>query len=467
MRKRNSRTARLQTQKTILTIITFRLSSDFDLAPPSGDILSARASTEEYRGETALEKLLMISSDCHAGAHPSGYTEYMPREFHDAAHTWWLGYAREMMNRAGTFFDQEAVDSFADNTGEAGGWMKAFSDPDVKLSDDEIMGMICDETSPFAPRRGEFDANRRISDLEADGVVGEVIFPQMAPFGAGLQQYRYPVSPEQNLVGIRAYNRWLADFCNLHPGRHAGVALINVDDIDVAITEITNAKKAGLWGGVLLPSSTGEMPFYHHPRYEPLWAACEDLEMPIHSHSGWSPDYGDVPAATAMYISEVDMWAHRPFTALVWSGAFERHPNLKYILTETGCSWILETLRVLEFKADIPFFRHFTKELSLRPTEYFERQCFIGASFLPPHEGEDRHKIGLDKMMWGSDYPHLEGSWPNTMEAIRETFGSYPESETRAMLGTNAAKVFGFDLDSLAPLVDKIGPELSTIQCPS
>ena len=411
-----------------------------------------------------MSRVLLISSDCHAGGLPAAYEAYMPKKFHEDAKRGWLAYAREMMLRAGTFFDQEAVDAYAEQAGEGGGRMKAMTTPDTRPDDDEMLAMLSDETNPFAPRRGEFDATVRLAELEADGIAGEVIFPQMAPFGAGLMQYRYPVSPELNLEGNRAYNRWLADLCNENPGRHAGVALINVDDIDVSVQEIRNAKEMGLWGGVLLPSSTGTHPFYHHPRYEPLWAVCDELDLPLQSHSGWSPDYGDVPAATAMYISEVDMWAHRPFTALMWSGAFERHPKLKYVLTETGCSWILETLRVLEFKADHPIFRHFTKDLSLRPNEYFARQCFIGASFLPSHEGKDRHKIGLDKLMWGSDYPHLEGTWPNTMDALRETFGSYPEEETRALLGTNAAEVYGFDLARLNPIAEKIGPELADIR---
>jgi predicted TIM-barrel fold metal-dependent hydrolase len=335
--------------------------------------------------------------------------------------------------------------------------------PAKKLSDDELRAMLSDGDSPFAPRKGEWDATVRLKELEADGIAGEVIFPQMAPFGAGLMQYRNPVDPELNLEGNRAYNRWLADFCNTNPGRHAGVAIINVDDIEVSCQEVRNAKEAGLWGGVLIPTSTGEYPFYHHPRYEPLWAVCEELGMPLQSHSGWSPDYGDVPGATAMFISEVDMWAHRPFTALLWGGVFERHPNLKYILTETGCSWILEILRVLEFKADNPIFKHFTKDLSLSATEYFQRQCYIGASFMPDHEGRDRHRIGLDKLLWGSDYPHLEGTWPNTMDYLRQTFGDYPESETRALLGTNSAEVYGFDLEQLLPIADKIGPALSDI----
>lgn len=158
------------------------------------------------------------------------------------------------------------------------------------------------------------------------------------------------------------------------------------------------------------------------------------------------------------------MWAHRPFTALLWSGTFERHPNLKYILTETGCSWILETLRVLEFKADLQIFKHFMKDLSLRPTEYFQRQCYLGASFLPPHEGKDRHAIGVDKLMWGSDYPHIEGTWPNTMDALCETFGDYPEAEIRSILGGNAAEVYGFDSEQLTKIAARIGPSLASIR---
>jgi len=411
-----------------------------------------------------MSKIVVISSDCHAGAPPAGYEAYMPSKYHEQSRAWWLNYAREMIGRVGTFFDQEAVDLYKEQSGDSAGFLQALFDQEVEPSDEALMAMLIDESSPIAPRRGEFDPDVRLRDLEADGVVAEVIFPQMAPFGAGLTQYRYSVTPELNLAGIHAYNRWLADFCASHPGRHAGVALINVDDIDVTVADIREARRMGLWGGVLLPTSTGTHPFYHHPRYEPLWAVCEELEMPIHSHSGWSPDYGDVETATAMYITEVDMWAHRPFAAMVWSGAFERHPDLKFVLTETGCSWILETLRVLEFKADIPLFKHFTRDLSLRPSEYFQRQCILGASFLPPHEGDDRHRIGLDKLMWGSDYPHIEGTWPNTRNALRETFGEYPEAEIRALLADNTAAVYPFDIDALTSVAAGVGIELAELR---
>jgi predicted TIM-barrel fold metal-dependent hydrolase len=408
-----------------------------------------------------VSNLLIISSDCHAGALPATYSEYLPAKYRDAADAWWLAFAREMVSRAGTFFDQEAVEDYAEKAGDEGiTRLRLAGDRIGSKGDEALRAMLSDENSAFAPRRGEWDPEVRLRELEEDGVAGEVIFPQMAPFGAGLMQYRAPIDPDQNLEGNRAYNRFLADLCKAHPGRHAGVALVNLDDIEVTVREVRDAKEMGLWGGVLLPTSTGDHPFYHHPRYEPLWRVCEEIGMPVHSHSGWSPDYGDVPAATAMYISEVDMWAHRPFAALVWSGVFERHPGLQLILTETGCTWILEALRVMEFKADLPFFQHFNQGLSLRPTEYFQRQCHLGASFLPDHEAVDRHRIGIDKLMWGSDYPHLEGTWPNTMDALRRTFGKMPEPEIRKILGTNAVATYGFDPDLLTPIGDRVGPKL-------
>ena len=410
------------------------------------------------------EKVLIISSDCHAGAIPSIYNEYLPARYHDAANAWWVRYTREMMLRVGTFFDQEAVDAYAEKADQGGERTKVLSNPSNTTSDDDLLAMLSDPSNPFAPRRGEWDASVRTKELDDDMCAGEIIFPQMAPFGAGLMQYRHDVPPEHNLEGCRAYNRWLGDFCKSSPERMAGVALINVDDIDVTVEVIREAREQGLWGGVLLPSSTGEHPFYHHPRYEPIWAVCDELGLPLQSHAGWSPDYGDVGCATAMFISEVDMWAQRPFTALMWSGVFERYPSLKYVLTEVGSGWVGEKLRVLEFKAADPIFKHFTSGLTLSPTGYFQRNCFLGSSFLPRHEAHFCKEIGVEKFMWGSDYPHLEGTWPNTRKALTETFHDFEEGDIRAILGLNAAKVYGFDVDALSQIAQEIGPSIAEIR---
>ena len=173
-----------------------------------------------------MSKVMMISSDCHAGTLPSIYNEYMPAEYHEAANTWWVQYTREMMSRVGTFFDQEAVEAYSDSAGQGGKRMQAMSDPDLSPEDSDLLAMLSNPSNPFAPRRGEYDAKVRMQELDADGIAGEIIFPQMAPFGAGLMQYRHDVTPEHNLAGCRAYNRWLADFCSSNPVRMAGVALI-------------------------------------------------------------------------------------------------------------------------------------------------------------------------------------------------------------------------------------------------
>lgn len=411
-----------------------------------------------------MSKILMISSDCHAGALPNDYMQYLPKSYRAEADRWWREYVQEMLSRVGTFFDQEVMDQFAESADTSSEREHVEAGTTASKAEKDILDFLHDESNPFAPRRGEYDAKIRLKELDDDGVAGEVIFPQMAPFGADLLEYGTTQTRDQVAEGCRAYNRWLATICNTDLVRHAGVALITIDDIDQTVKDVREAREMGLWGGVLLPATTYNLPYYHHPRYDPLWAVCEELQMPIQTHSGWSPDYGNVEASTPLYISEVSMWAHRPFPAMLWAGAFERYPGLKLIFTESGCAWVLEMMRQLDRTYADPMFAHFRRNLPLTPSEYFARNCRLGASFMGPEEGKFRHDIGLSTIMWGTDYPHLEGTWPNTMTKMQETFSDYPEEEIRAMLGTNAAETYGFDTEKLAPIVDRIGPTLEEIR---
>ena len=306
---------------------------------------------------TPDDTVMIISADCHAGAQPATYREYLPERLRSRYDDWQAAHDAEMEARVGTFYDQEAEDA--------------------RNKDESVLRAI----------EGEWDPAMRVLQLESDGIAGEIIFPQQAPFGGGLLQYRTKVDLTENLEGQRAYNRWLADMCNENPGRHAGVAMITVDDIDVAVKDTIAAKEMGLWGGVMIPAGTGDNPYYHDERYEPLWATCEDLGMPIHTHSGWSPDYGDGPAATAMLSMKSRGTQIDPLRASSGQGVFERYPNLKLIMTEQVHAGSSTGSNSFDMHYDVGHCSSISGQgLSMRPSEYVkQRQVLLrGVDALTP-----------------------------------------------------------------------------------
>jgi hypothetical protein len=102
----------------------------------------------------------------------------------------------------------------------------------------------------------------------------------------------------------------------------------------------------------------------------------------------------------------------------------------------------------------------------MRPSEYFVRQCHVGASFLPPRDCDRRAEVGVDRIMWGTDYPHTEGSYPYTKELLRLTFEGVDPGEIQQIVAGNAARVYGFDLTHLAPLAARVGPAKAEIAQP-
>ena len=144
-------------------------------------------------------------------------------------------------------------------------------------------------------------------------------------------------------------------------------------------------------------------------------------------------------------LVEIPIYAHRALWALIFAGVFERHPDLKFVLTEQGTSWVPGTLQNLDWfakrmriatAAESHFGGEAVAKLSLTPSEYFHRNCYIGASFIRPVESALRHEVGVDNIMWGSDYPHTEGSYPYSREALRASFADAPEQEVRTCSAT-------------------------------
>jgi predicted TIM-barrel fold metal-dependent hydrolase len=251
-------------------------------------------------------------------------------------------------------------------------------------------------------------------------------------------------------------------------------------DIDAAVAEVRWAKEAGLTGGILLPGvppGTGLPQLYEAEYYEPLFAVCEELEMPVNHHGGSaSPPMGDRPEDSVIFLLEVTWWSHRALTHLMVSGVFERHPNLRVVFTEQGTAWIPGELMRLDYffhrmRTAVGSQEHVwgapvMEQLSLQPSEYFARQCYVGASFIRQAEVPLRDQVGVNKIMWGSDYPHKEASFPYSLAALRAAFAGVPQDEVTMMLGTNAAQMYGFDLDVLRPIADRIGPKVADVDVP-
>jgi predicted TIM-barrel fold metal-dependent hydrolase len=337
-----------------------------------------------------------------------------------------------------------------------------------ELFDRDAQGSFGEQSAvSAAATHGLFDSQCRLQDLERDGIVAEVLFPNAVPFGHGFGGPRYP--PELRAAGARAYNRWLADFCRAAPGRRAGMALVSLHDIDQAANEVRAAEDAGL-KGVLLPNywATEGIPPYLDPSYEPFWSACVDTGMPLNVHGGAS--IGDVDMnkygmpAMLTFATETTFLSTRPLTQLIWGGVFERHPDLVLILTESRADWVPSRLAFLDGVYEDELFAHVKNTVKQKPSEYWHRQCYVVASFMSRDEALLRHKIGLDRLMWGADYPHYEGTWPQTDRWLKETFGGLPKAEVRAVLTDNAARAFGFDIEQLTRHADAVGPSVEELE---
>jgi predicted TIM-barrel fold metal-dependent hydrolase len=399
-----------------------------------------------------MDRYILISADTHAGADVRDYKTYLESKWHAEFDVWAAEVeARQRMMR-------EVMKGLG-NVGVGG-------DPEVDAN-------------------RNWDSERRLRELESDGVVASVLFPNtLPPFApvpsSDLEAPKLSADDnERRWAGLRAHNRWLVDFCSMAPERRRGIAQISLGDVEGSVAEIAWAREQGLTGGVVLPGAppgSGLRPLYA-PDYEPIWAACEDHGMPVNHHAGGAnPDFGPYfPTAMAMFIIETRWWSHRALWHLVFSGALERHPDMQLVFTETGSAWVPETLAELDLMyermlhsngSERLFGGAVVEKLSLKPSEYFARQCHLGASFLRPFECAMRHEIGIDRIMWGNDYPHNEASFPYTSEHLRLTFSTVDPVEVQQIVAGNAAQLYGFDLDALAPLAARFGPRKADVAVP-
>ena len=292
---------------------------------------------------------------------------------------------------------------------------------------------------------GGIDIPVRLSDLEEDGVSGEVIYPQ------GIFKAFASPDPRFQRAMTSLYNDWYHEIFGEHSDKFVTSALLPMVDIGMAIEEAKRV--AGLGGrSFSVPISMPLLP-YNFPDYDPFWDLAEETGVPVAFHvftKGPSdqPRTGRIAGGPGedLFTEIIDMaHAMNPLTLLVASGALEKHPEMKFVLVEGGVgwlAWVLQTLDEMQIK------RHMWAQpkLNMKPSEYFHRQGY--ATFGDDQVGlMTRYVIGVENLMWGSDYPHDEGTFPHSREVIERTFKDVPEDEKRKIVGENAARLYGFSVN--------------------
>ena len=287
------------------------------------------------------------------------------------------------------------------------------------------------------------DPDLRLRDQDLDGVQGEVLYGILGATGR-------LNDPEAATEVVRIYNQWLADFCDTHPERFAGIACVPGHNMSSAIEELERVGKRGSVRGVEIPLHKDMNPLWD-PYWEPLWAAVNELGLPVHFHTigGGHPEIQEFPlqvqrAAWAVYITGFGVQMASVLMSMIFSGVFEKYPKLRLVIGESGIGWIPYVLDHMDLEWEDQFH---DLSLTMKPSDYWRRQC--AATYQTDRIGiKLLDELGTENVMWGSDFPHPDGIWPDSQSVIDRELGHLPENVRRKIVCDNAAALYGFSSTS-------------------
>lgn len=290
---------------------------------------------------------------------------------------------------------------------------------------------------------GGRDVERRLADQELDGISAEVVYPT-----SGLVLYNSP-DPGYQLAVARAYNDWAIEVFGSHTSRFTPVAVIPVKDIPAAVLEVQRAAQMG-YRAVKIPLIVKEQP-YNLPDYEPLWSAIEELGLVLNLHAfsttedTFPEDLGEAEGmggGLSFWVFSL-MEGQTPVNLLISSGVLQRHPNLRFVVVECGAGWLAWLLYAMDEMLEK---KHIwiNPQLDMMPSEFFKRQGHVTFGD-DPVALTTLGYIGSQSLLWGSDYPHDEGTFPYSQEVIERTFKGIPEADKRRIICDNTANLYGFN----------------------
>ena len=294
---------------------------------------------------------------------------------------------------------------------------------------------------------GGYDPQQHLKDMQIDGVAGEILYPSQGLF-------YYKVADSQLMSAIfRTYNDWLAEFCQTDPDRLKGIAMINLDDVQDGIHELQRTARLG-FAGAMITEYPPEDRRYDRPEYEPFWAAAQDLDMPLSLHTA-TRRQGINSGMARRTLHDASRRATKVFLPatsmcdMIFAGVFERYPNLKLAIVEFELAWMPHFLQTMDYtyreRHEEALYRF---QGELLPSDFVHRNVFL--SFQEDAVGiRLRDLIGVENIMWGSDYPHSESTFPRSREILDRILHGVPADERAKIVGENTARLYHFDVASL------------------
>ena len=296
--------------------------------------------------------------------------------------------------------------------------------------------------------KAAYDPHARLKAMEVDGVVGEVIYPTIA-----VRLIETDIASDLMSACFRAMNDWMAEFAQPYPNVLKGSGIINVDDIDEAVKELERCAGLGL-ASATIPAYPGEGRTYDLPRNDRLWAAAQDLGLPLAMHSGsYRPGPGIIGTfandimvgGTSSFRASEDYWVRRAIGDMMFAGVFERFPGLVIGAVEFELGWAAYFIQQM----DRHYEEHrYVKEIRFKgdmmPGDFFHRNVFV--TFQEDVAGiATRDIVGVDNILWSSDYPHTESTWPRSRQVLGRLLEGVPQDEAEKMAFRNAARIYNFN----------------------
>ncbi len=293
-------------------------------------------------------------------------------------------------------------------------------------------------------RKGCWDPVERLKDMDIDGVDAQVLYPNL-----GIGPLFLLDDFELQYACLRAYNDFLSEFCSTDPKRLIGIALIPTDDVKTGIDELKRCAKLTGMRGAMLPTYPRGEPL-NSSTYEPLWQTAEELGMPMHIHlrtgarnvaAGLFGASGELLGEKCVTLNMASLANYEALSRIVFGGVLERHPKLKFVSVEGNIGWLGYWIE----KSDRTYrrHRHWTQlNLPNPPSYYYFRQIY--STFIEDKVGVMIRKvIGVDNLMWSSDYPHTDTTWPDSKKYIEESFAGVTGEDRYKILAGNAVKLYG------------------------